>query len=223
MPAVTGPFPYNIDNLLGGAARILRAPMTEDIPASIADVIDVEAPYAPLGDWEDVGATKESFTYGRGFETEGYEIQQVKGNVIEEVTDTTRTIEVSIAEFRPDLLSLIEGETIAPDATAVQAGENVQDRVRFGSIRSLNRYRWAFIARRDKASGIVTETGGATRGRLFMGVLYAAQLAADDIDLEMAKGALTAVGVSFTSFPESGQPDGGEYGAWFDERPGVIT
>jgi hypothetical protein len=146
-----GAFPYDIDNLLGGAVRILYAPLTEPVPASIADVIDMTFPYAPGGTWVDVGATKESFTYTRGFETEGYEIQQEQGNVIEEITNLSRTIEVSVAEFRPEMLALIEGGGIE-SAVAAASGSSAQDRLGFGAFESLDRWRWAFISRRNKVS-----------------------------------------------------------------------
>lgn len=221
--ALTGaPFPYDIDNLLGGAVRVLYAPTSTAIPTSIDDVVSMVAPYAAQTGWTDLGATKESFTYSRSFDTSGYEIQQVSGNILEEITDITRTIEVSIAEFKPEHLQLIEG---APAITAVAAGANVgaQDVVAFGSFSSLTRYRFAFISRRATASGVVTEPGGATRGRFFMGAAYSAQLSADSVDFEQAKGELTAVGVSFALFPESGEDSGAEYGAWFDEQSGTIA
>ena len=95
MAVKQGAFPYDIDNLLGGAVRILFADLEEAsppaIPDSIDDVVAMSYPYAPKTGWLDLGATKESFTYSRGFETEGWEIQQEQGNVIEEVTSISRT------------------------------------------------------------------------------------------------------------------------------------
>lgn len=221
--AVTGAFPYDIENLLGGAVRFLYAPDTEDIPTKINDVIDMVAPYAPNGDWVDIGATKESFTYTRGFDTEGWEIQQVAGNVIEEITEITRSIEVSVAEFTTDILKILEGDTGDIDAVAAAANVGAQSVLRFGSFSSLTQYRIAFISRRAKASGIVTEPGGATRGRFFMGAGYRAQLSADEIEMEQEKGNLTGTGVGFTLFPEDGEDAGEEYGIWADEAAGTIA
>jgi hypothetical protein len=228
MPATTGAFPYNIDNLLGGAVRILFADPTADddpgVPASIADVIDMKTPYAPKVGWTDLGATKESFNYHRAFEVEGWEIQQLAGNVVQEITSITRTIELSVAEFRPETLVMIENAPAIADVAAA-AGKSAQKRVGFGNFQSLQRYRWAFISRRSKASGLVSEAaapGSLQRGRFFMGVLYQAQVSADDLTVEQAKGALTASGITFTSFPEPTEPEGEEYGAWYDEQAGVI-
>src|SRR4051794_35345320 len=118
MAQVTGAFPYDIDNLLGGAVRVLYAPTTAALPADISDVIDMTTPYAPVTPWKDFGATKESFTYTRGFDTEGLEIQQVPGAILEDITDLSRTITVSVAELRDELLQIMEQGTIAADVAA---------------------------------------------------------------------------------------------------------
>lgn len=231
MPAVTGAFPYNIDNLLGGAVRILYAPISQTIPANIGDVIKMVGPdYAPETGWLDLGATKESFSYSRGFDVEGWEIQQTAGNVIEEITDLTRSVNVSVAEFTKELLKIIEGDTgvisaISAVPGATNTGTSAQAKVTFGSFESLTQYRIAFIARRSKSSGLVTETGnaGATRGRFVMGVGYRCQLSADEIEMEQAKGELTAANTGFTMFPEGGLSQGSEYGAWYLEDAGTIA
>jgi hypothetical protein len=223
------PFPYDIDNLLGGAVRILIADADQAIPTRIFDVMDQEAPYAAKTGWRDLGATRESFSYTRGFDTEGYEIQQVAGNVIEEITDIARSIEVSFAEFNGENLSLIENapdvDVLAASAAAAAVGSRspLTNRVAFGSFKSISRYRFAFVSQRSTVSGTVTETTGKERGRFFMGAVYQAQIAADEVEIEQAKGELTAAGVSFTLFPDTTQPTGEEYGAWYDEQPGTIT
>lgn len=226
--ALTGyPFPYDIENLLGGAVRILYAPTSVAVPDNIADVIDMESPYAAQTGWIDLGATKESFSYSRGFDVEGWEIQQLAGNVIEEVTDLSRSITVSYADMSPENLQIIENApSILPIVAA--AGKSAQDKIAFGSFSSFTRYRFAFIARRPKQAGIVIESAGAVpasgqRGRFFMGVGYSCQIAADEVEFEQAKGELTAAGVTFTLFPESGETSGQEYGAWFDEHAGTIA
>jgi hypothetical protein len=220
------PFPYDIDNLLVGAVRILYAPTTEPIPDSIADVIGMVSPYHALTGWKDIGATKESFTYTRSFDTEGLEIQQSTSALFEEITSIARTIECSLAEFNPEVLALIEGAESTPGTVAAAANASAQKVVKFGSFSTLERFRWAFISRRNKASGLVTEpgAGGATRGRLVMGVLNQAQLASDDADIEQAKGELTAAGVKFTAFPdETVEESADNFGAWYFENEGTIA
>lgn len=232
--AYTGyPFPYNISNLLVGAVRILYAPVSVALPTKISDVIDPETPYAAKTGWLEIGATTDSFTYTRGFDTEGLEIEQTAGVLFEEITDITRTIELAMAELTADTLKLIEGSastiaTIAATAGGAPVGTRspAQKKISFGSFSTLDRYRFAFIARRNKASGIVTEAGAGTptRGRFVMGCAYQAQMAADDAELEFAKGNLTSAGITFTMFPDDSVTLADDnYGAWFFEEPGVIT
>src|SRR5688572_5865610 len=140
MPAITGAFPYNVDNLLGGAVRILYAPTSVAVPEGIEDVIDMETPYAPKTGWIDFGSTKEAFTYTRSFDVSGYEIQQVPGSVLEDITDLTRSISVSVAELTPETLAIVEEGTIATDVSAA-AGVSGQDVVKFGSFLSVTQYR----------------------------------------------------------------------------------
>jgi hypothetical protein len=228
--AYTGyPFPYNISDLLVGAVRILYATTAEPIPTSISDVIDMESPYAAQTGWVELGATRESFTYTRGFETEGLEIQQTSSVLFEEVTNVTRTIEVSMAEFNAANLALMEGAQSAAGAVVAASGISAQTTQKFGSFTTLDRYRFAFLSRRNIASGLVTESSGAvpasgTRGRFVMGVLYQAQMSADDAELEFDKGTLTAASVSFTAFGDSSVTLADDnMGVWFFETAGTIT
>jgi len=225
MALTTGAFPYDITNLLGGAVRILYADIDEPVPATMTDVFLVESPYTAQTGWTDLGATPHSFTYTRGFDVEGWEIQQLAGNVIEEVTDLTRTIEVSFADLRPEHLAMIENQSAAVEDVTAVASASAQKVVRFGSFQSFTRYRFAFVSRRPLAAGAVTESApsGAVRGRFFMGVAYQAQIAADEAEFEQNKGELTAAGVTFTLFPDSDEDQGEEYGAWFDEVAGTIA
>lgn len=224
MALVNHPFPYDITNLLSGAVSVIYGdPEDVDIPESIADVVDMESPYGLTTGWNWLGATSDSFTYNRGFETEGLEIQQTAGAIVEEVTDISRSIEVSMAEFSPFGFQLMEN---APSVATVAAGAgaSAQRRIAFGSFESVDRYRFCFLSRRPKAAGVVVEGGGKRRGRFVMGVAYQAQLTADDVSMEQGKGALTAAGLTFGLFPETDtpQPEGQEYGAWYLEDAGTI-
>lgn len=222
-----GAFPYDIDNLLGGAVRIAYARLDVEtpvaVPTDLTDIFDLTSPYALADGWEEFGATSENFTYSRGFATEGYEIQQEQAAVIEEITEITRTIQVSMAEFDPEHLRIFENAP-EPGQIAAAAGRSAQDVVSFGGFSSAASYRFAFIARRNTKSGIVREgAAGRTRGRFFGGVLFNASVSADDVSMEIGKGQLAAAGLTFQAFPDATQPEGEEYGAWFDERPGTIA
>lgn len=41
--------PYDINNLVAGAVRVLYAPTSEPVPVDIADIIAMTDPYAPVG------------------------------------------------------------------------------------------------------------------------------------------------------------------------------
>jgi hypothetical protein len=222
--ALTGhPFPYDINNLLGGRVRVLFAPLATAVPLNIDDVIEVNSTgYAAQTGWTDLGAAKDSFSYSRGFDTSGWEIQQTTGNVVEEITDLTRTITVSLAEIKPEHLQLIENAP-AVETVAAASGRSAQKRVKFGAFTSITRYRFAFLSQRSTASGIVTHSDTTTtRGRFVMGTAYEAQISADEVEFEQAKGELSAASVTFTLFPASGQPTGQEWGSWLLEDAGAI-
>lgn len=232
MVATQGALPYDIANLLGGAVRILYAiPGTGTVPSGsapvpedLSDIIDLVYPYAPKAGWHDFGATKENFTYSRGFETEGLEIQQFQGNIIEEITAISRNMQVSAAEFSPEVIRIIENAT-GIDTVAASAGVSAQKVVKIGSFASPARYRMAFIARRYIASGSVIEpvSSGRTRGRFVGAWLNQTQVSADDTEIEIGKGELAATGVTFAGFPEPGVDGEEAFGGWAFEDAGTIT
>lgn len=225
MALVGFPFPYDINNLLSGAVSVLYAdPAVATIPDDISDVIAMVPPYASKTNWTYLGATREAFSYTRGFDSEGLEIQQSQSAILEEVTNINRAITLSMAEFNPFGFQLMEN---APSVATVaaSAGQGAQKRIAFGNFASIKRYRFAFISRRPQGAGLVTMPTGLTRGRFVMGVAYQAQLQADEITMEQGKGTLTAVELAFGLFPETtiAQPEGQEVGAWFLEDTGTIT
>lgn len=221
MALSTGTFPYDIANLLGGAARVLYTDdLTEPVPADLTGIIDVETPYTAQTGWIDLGATKESATYGREISEEGYEIQNVNGDVLSEITDIAHTMEVSVAEIAPAQLAVIEVSSAGVGTIAGAAGKSAQKSVKFGSFASVPRRRVAFIAQRNVGSGIVTESGGVERGGFVGVVLYNVAVAADSAEVEFDKGNLAECPVSFTAFPETTEDAGEEYGTWLFENLG---
>jgi hypothetical protein len=225
-----GAFPYDITNLLGGAVRVLFGYVVAPsgggtaaaIPTGPKDVFAQVNPYASTATWHDFGATSDNFSYSRGLAVEGWEIQQATGNVIDQVTDTNRSITVPMAELAPQALQIIE-ESAAITAQAAGVGVSAYDKVAFGSIDELTRYRIAFVSRRSKASGVVQEPGGAQRGRFVVGVGYQCSISADDVSIEQGKGSLASASVTFNFFPDTTQPSGQEFGAWYFEKAGTIT
>jgi hypothetical protein len=220
-------FPYNLNELLGGAARVLYAPIGTTDSAKPADVFLQKSPYTPGTGYVDFGSTKESFTYNRSFETTGQEIQQQTGAVYEAITSNTRQATVSIAGINETNLQIIEQQATAPGTLSVVTGAAPQlayKETQVGTVTSFVRYRFAFVAMRDQSAGVVNEiTPAKARGRFV--VFYAAQasVSADQASLELAKGSLAAIPVTFTFFPDSTKTAGEEYGDWWFEPAGTQT
>lgn len=235
LPSMAGgaqPFPYNINNLLGGRVRILWADGETGgaaIPTGPKDVFAQADPYGPVGAgaaaWKDFGAGKDPSTYGRNIDVEGWEIQQANSAIVEQVNEITRTVTVSMAELNETTLAIFEGATTTGTVAPV-TGQSAQKTVGMGIVTSLKRYRIAFASMRDRASGIVTEpvgAGGGTRGRFVVGVGWSAAVSADNAELEQAKSTLSAVSLTFKFYPVTSQPSGEEFGKWFFEDAGTIT
>lgn len=230
MTLVTGTTPFDADYILSGAVRIAYAvPGTGTVPVgsaavptSLSDIMDLSAPYALKAGWKYIGATTENPNYTRSFETEGVEIQEYKGNLFEEVTEVSRTMEFTAAEFREEILRIVESAGPATTVAAA-AGSSAQKVIKFGSFESPDRYRWVFVAQRPKTStNAVTEPSGKTRGPFVACVLYQGSISADDAQMEFGKGQVAAAGVTIQGFPEGGLSGEVAAGAWFLESPGTI-
>src|SRR5262245_16558302 len=153
MTEVAGVFPYDLANLIGGAVRVLYRPYPASAPftpVKPGDIFLQKSPYTVVGAWKDFGATKESSSYSRSLDKSGWEIQQVKGTVFEEVTDSTRQFTVSLAEIEKEALQIIEAATTTGTVTA-STGNSAQDQVKFGNLpASLPKYQIAMVAQRNK-------------------------------------------------------------------------
>jgi hypothetical protein len=209
--------PYNSRNLVVGAWRALLAPAASTpVPTDLSDVVSLSYPYTPQAPWFDVGAAKSSSTYTRGIDSEGIEIQQETGTIFDEITDTNRGFQLSIAEWTPELLQIVEN---SPDPEDVGAF----DRVPLTSIVDLEQYRLCAINIRKKQSGIVVEGGGRERGRLLAVVLNIVTLSSDDVDAEGEKGSLGEMKVGFTAYPDPNVDAAeGDWGAWYFEEAGPV-
>lgn len=220
--------PFNINNLLAGACRVLRAPTTVAVPTDLSSIIALTGAAAPAAGWIDIGGTGDSSSYERELESEDYEIENRSGVVLSEITSTQRTFSTTFAEITPEHLQIVEEAPVIATVAAVASSAGVTSKsaqkiVRGGSIDELSRHRIAFIARRKKSQALVTEPGGATRGAAVAGVLLNTSLTADSVDLEFAKGSLTGVEVSFQAFPDPAGAAGSDGVMWIFEQPGVMT
>lgn len=225
MTLVKGVFPYDLDNLLGGRVRVLISKITSEpvtVPTKIGDIIKLESTYDAQTKWTDIGAARDAASYSRAFESEGWEIQQVNSAVLEDITSTARSVSLSIAEIRPELLEILE-QSPGAETIAKGAGVSAQKAIPFGNINDLTRYRVAFIAQRKKKSGIVTEkTGSRERGRFVAITINEATISADETGIEFDNGAMSHVPLTFTAFPAAGEEEGEEFGRWIIEEAGKL-
>lgn len=226
MTLTTGTLPYDLANLLGGAARVIisdDAVALPAIPANLKDVFAQKSPYTPLTGWVDIGATTDSTDYSRDLTSSGYDIQQVTGSIFEEITDTQRTLKVAVGELKPEWLKIME-EAPSIGTIAATTGAMAQKSVKFGSIVTLRNRRVCFVGQRNQQSGIVDEvTGGVKRGRFVAWIAYNVTISADATQVQVQKGSLASMPITFKSFPEAGQPQGQEFGTWLTEDAGTMS
>jgi hypothetical protein len=223
--AITGSLPYDVNNLLAGAARVLISDTSPvpALPANLADIVDLTDPYAPATGWIDIGATTDASAYSRDMTEQDYTIEQTNAPVLTDITEVTRTLRCTVGEITPEHLQIIE-EAAAIGTLAAATGKSAQKQVKFGTIGSLTRRRVAFVGQRNKASGTVDEpASGPTRGRFVALCLYNAQISAEAAEVSLGKGNLASVPITFKAYPEDGEASGSEFGTWFLEDAGAIT
>lgn len=230
MTTVAQFFPFDESHLAGGQARILFAPITNTpVPASPADIFEQETPYTPKSGgtgltayaWEDFGATAAPLEYGRNLTVNEWKIQQQTSAVLEDPQEVVRTLKIPMAEFRPDLIQLLEN---APEVAAIAAaaGSSAFNAVGFGSVSDLTQYRVAYAIVRPKEAGIVVESGGNERGRLLVQAAYRCSVSAENVSITFGLSEMASADLTLKLYPEPGQPQGQEYGSWFDEVAGTI-
>lgn len=213
-----------ITDLISGAARVLLAPIDEALPEGIEDIMLMESPYTLQGDWFDFGATTGPTETGRSIESEGLAIEQLQGNVVEDITDVSRSMKVPMAGISPENVQIFENASAIGTLTAA-SGVSAQKQVKFGSFSEATQYRAVIIGRRPKIGGLVTESSPSTtvRGRLVARVLYRVSLAADESTISIGKGSFASADVSFNAYPEPGEDTDESGGTWFFEAAGTIT
>jgi hypothetical protein len=228
MAKVQGTLPYDLDNLIGGGARVL---MSDDatalpaVPAKLQDIIDCKTPYAPKTGWLDLGATTDGSSYSRDMDESGWEIEQVNAAVFNEVTEVTRQFSITMGEVIADNVKIMENAAGITTIAAATGGV-AQKGVKFGTFVDRITRRMAIIGQRKTKSGVVDEGGTAPtvkRGR-FVGVcLYSVQVAAEGSETSFAKGEITGVPLTVQGYPEGGQAQGQEFGIWLFEDAGTVT
>lgn len=223
--------PYDITKLAEGPVRVLRAPTSVAVPTKLQDFFALNSPYGSKEDVIDFGAIPkgEDTTYERSFETAGIGIEQETSDIFTEITGTSRTFQIPIAEIDPANVALVEGSEASPEViAAVKAAEEAegtseQEAMPLDAISDLPVYRIMLVARRKKSSITVTEEGGLERGGFVAVVLNRCSLSADSASIAIGRGKLLSATVKFESFPDSSVEEGkGRYGRWLFENADTI-
>lgn len=219
-------FPYNFDELVGGEVRVLVADYADTpMPAGLHDVIEVTkaGTYAPLTGWRDLGATSAAASYSRNLTVAGYSIQQEQTALLEAPSEVTRTLQIQMAEFSPENLSIWELGTESDVATvAAAAGHAAYRHTKVGGTDSLPSFRAAFVGLLNQQQGIVQEPDATKRGRFVGRILPLVAVTADNSALSMGEGALWSGPLTFKSFPDPDQPSDEAEGFWLEETAGTI-
>lgn len=222
---MAGFFKYDQNSLFKGAVRVLFAPTSVTKPAKINDIIDMTSPYAVKTGWVDLGATTGAFQYSRNVTEGSIEIQQTSEALLPEPESTTRQFSVPVGEIKGANLSILEESPGAATPVTAATGIGAQTGITYGSINSFTTYRVAFIGRRAKAQGLVTEPGAVTRGALLANVAFYCTIAADNAQVSFDKGGAATVPLTFNLKPDpTATVEGAETGLWlFETAPATIS
>jgi hypothetical protein len=221
-----GRTPYDSAGALTGPARVLYAPVTEDVPGDLWDIVtavaDGSGEYPAQGDWEDFGLAADAPSYTHSKDTEGLEYQQPAGVLFEQISDITRTITVQIAQIDPANMRIVENSSGANEAVAAAVNQSAGTKVPFGLYDTFTTYRVALISYRPSGAAVVTEPGGATRPPAVGLILPRVRLSAEDSEFSFERGTPVNAAITFTVFPEDTLDAGEEHGFWFFETPSTI-
>ena len=215
-------FPYSLNDIALGPARLLYAPSTVAVPTKLSNLFLQKAPYTPATGWLDGGATTGPSVIGRSFSTSGINIEQTSSTILDEITDVARTATIPVGELTSDILAILEqsgGVTTVAAGTGVDLG---QTKVPFGSIVDLGVYRIALVYRFKKSQGAVVEpTTLLQRGRIAAWVGYSAKLTADNVQISIGENAIVGGSLAFKLEDESTvTAEGTEQGFWIYETAG---
>ena len=216
-------FPYDINKIAQGPARVLYTPTTTTLPTKLSMLFLQKAPYTVATNWLNAGATTGPTVVGRNFTTAGLNIQQDTSPILEEISEVTRTVTIPIAQLDSAMLDILEE---SGGVTTVAAGAGVdapQTKVPFGSIVDLGTYRVAVVWRFKKSQGIVVEpTTLLERGRIAAWVGYNMKLTADNVQVSIGENEIVGGSLAFKAESDAAvTAEGTEQGFWIYETAGA--
>ncbi len=221
-----GRTPFDPTGALTGPSRVLWAPITEDVPADLWDVIPAEntaGEYVALGDWEDFGLAADAPIYNHSKEVEGLEYEQPSSLLFEQISKVERTFTVQIGQIDPQNMRIVENTQSANEAIAAAAGSSALTQVRFGLYDEFIPVRVVMVSYRPSGAAIVTESDGTVRPPLVALVLPNCRLSAEDSEMTFERGTPVNTAIKFTVYPEETLDAGEEHGYWAFEAAGTIA
>lgn len=87
----------NDNTFIRGAARLMWAGTTVNVPTTIGDIINLST-YAAQSGWNDLGATKTGVTVVRNNTEEVFDVDQILGNIDTRPVDWEQTVTTALAE-----------------------------------------------------------------------------------------------------------------------------
>ncbi len=218
----------DIANLLGSGGRGILA-RRDDIATAVQkldDFVDLTT-LDPKTNWVDLGAARrgQGRTYSRNMTTSEGQIEEDTGAVWTDVDDIPRQMTMQFAEITPENAQIIE-DALDPVAIAAAAHRSPQTAVDFGTVESLTAYRLVLVGMRRTGQGQdITDEDGDKRGPLVAVCLHNVSISADNADLELQRGQIANVPLTFKAYPDPGISDARKaVGRWlFEDGPATIA
>jgi hypothetical protein len=189
----------------------------------------MKTPYAPVAGasvaspWVNLGGTTAPVVYDRGLTVNEWKVQQQLTAVLLVPQEVIRTIKIPAAEFaRADLIQMFENGP-AQSAVAAAAGISAQEMQPFGQFTDLLQFRVALAAFQPLEAGTVFESaGGPSRPRLMMQEFHRCSITAENVSVTYGMGDMVSADITLRTYPEPGQAQNAEGGAYWFEAAGTI-
>jgi hypothetical protein len=217
-------FPYSKLNLITGPIRIVAAKRSalSGLPVKPSDIIGQVSPYTLVSPYFNFGASVNPASYSSGDTQSDLTIEQDTAAVGTDVTEVNKSLQFNVAELTANSIAVLE-QSPGVETLAAVSGSSSFKRVPVGTYTDKDKYCVVFIGRRRKEAGLVTEPGGATRGRMLIVLLYNAAITGDAKSAQFAKGALSGMDVTFQGYPDAAGASLKDLGDWWEEDAGTIA
>lgn len=229
-------FEFDETNFVNGQARLLFSKLGNGsltdvaVPTSPASVFTQEqaTSYAPIATsgispWVDLGGLTTPPEYGIARTINQWKVQQQIASVKGVPSEVVRTVKFTAAEFvRSDILQMLENGA-ATASVASGTGHSAFTQSPFGQFTDLTQYRFCIAAFQPLDAGKVTESDGTVRPKLVVQVLNRCAVDAQNSQVSYAIGEMLVADLTLRLYPEPGESQNAEQGAYYIEAAGTIT